>query len=238
MDLKEAGLFGTNDIESHWYYRAKYQALEKITQQLPKDKILDIGAGTGFFAKQLLKKTPCKEAICVDVAYPVDWQEEYAGKLITYKTSYKAGDFQLALLMDVLEHVEDDIGILNYYRKIAQPGTHYFISVPAFSFIWSEHDDFLEHKRRYTLHQIKKIVQYAGLQLITSCYFYGLLFPLAALMRSIGGKHTPKGRTLKSQLRVHHPLTNEILSIICGVELNFFQLNFLAGLSVLCLAKK
>ena len=237
MDLKEANLLG-DDASNHWYYKAKFSAMEKMTRSIARNKILDIGAGTGFFSKQLLEKTNCEQSICVDIGYPEEHKEIYAQKPLEFLTSYEGKDFELALLMDVLEHVVDDVGLLKSYVDIALEGTHYFITVPAFSFIWSEHDDFLEHQRRYSLSHIEKVIVDSGLQLVSSCYFYGVLFPLVAVMRSFGGKHAPKGREPQSQLTQHHPLANSILSSVCGLELNFFQSNRLAGLSCLCLAKK
>ena len=57
---------------------------------------------------------------------------------------------RVILLMDVLEHVDDDVGLLRAYAEPARPGTRFIVSVPAFSWLWSAHDEFLEHRRRYT----------------------------------------------------------------------------------------
>ena len=54
-------------------------------------------------------------------------------------------------MMDVLEHVSDDVGLVREYAKRAKPGTRFVVSVPAFMWLWSGHDVFLEHHRRYTL---------------------------------------------------------------------------------------
>src|SRR3546814_19735603 len=64
--------------------------------------------------------------------------------------------------MDVLEHVEDDAGLLRTYLDKAPPQAQAVITVPAFQFLWSHHDVFLEHHRRYTLKTLSRVVERAG----------------------------------------------------------------------------
>ena len=63
----------------------------------------------------------------------------------------------LLLYMDVLEHVDDDLGLLTAYLDQLERGGRVLITVPAFDFLWSNHDIFLEHKRRYTLKQVEAL---------------------------------------------------------------------------------
>jgi len=86
-------------------------------------------------------------------------------------------------MIDVLEHVDDDVGLLRDYVRRAEPGTRFLISVPAFQFLWSSHDEFLEHRRRYRLSDLRQTVEAAGLAPLRMRYFFGLLFPAAAAMR-------------------------------------------------------
>jgi hypothetical protein len=53
--------------------------------------------------------------------------------------------------MDVIEHVEDDVGLVREYANKVAPGTRFITTVPAFMWLWSGHDVFLEYFRRYTL---------------------------------------------------------------------------------------
>ncbi len=125
--------------------------------------ILDIGAGSGFFTKYLLSNTSAENGICVDISYLKEWHEQVAGKKIQFRNNCGPVDADLVLLMDVLEHVDNDLELLREYVEKVPNGTRFLISVPAFNFLWSKHDDFLGHKRRYTLNTLSKVVSLAGL---------------------------------------------------------------------------
>ncbi len=70
MDLKEELLIG--EVSAHWYYRAKLAALRLAIAKLPPGPILDVGSGSGFFARKLLEGGQATEATCVDPGYPAD----------------------------------------------------------------------------------------------------------------------------------------------------------------------
>jgi len=108
------------------------------------------------------------------------------------------------------------------------------VTVPAFRFLWSGHDVFLEHKRRYRLGEIEAALRDAGLSIVKGTYYFGLVFPLAAAVRLVArGEVEPK-----SSLKKHGALTNGLLTAICAAELPLFPINRLAGLSAFVLARK
>jgi hypothetical protein len=86
-------------------------------------------------------------------------------------------------MTDVLEHVDDDLELLRFYVGSAAEGLQVLISVPAFSAMWSGHDEFLGHKRRYTLKQVTDLAEHAGLRVVKARYFFGLLLPGVAAVR-------------------------------------------------------
>ena len=199
--------------------------------------ILDIGAGSGFFSKKLLSDTMAKEAWCVDISYEGDSDVLEAGKPIHLRRSIDAVKADLVLLMDVLEHVDDDVGLLIDYSNKVPRGARFLISVPAFQFLWSGHDVFLEHKRRYRLNQMEDVVRRAGLTVKHGAYYFGAVFPIAAIIRLVSnlvrGQHKAR-----SQLSQHHPLVNGTLVAMSAVEVPFLARNRLAGLTVFCAAEK
>src|SRR5438105_52380 len=182
MDLKEIELLG-GDQDNHWYYASKARALRLCLADKPPEKILDVGAGSGFFSRMLLRQTAAKSAVCVDPGYAEDRSETESGKPIAFKRVHPVGDADVILLMDVLEHVDDDLDLLRTYAESARPGARFIVSVPAFSWLWSPHDDFLEHRRRYTLDQTMRVMTDAGLAPVTRFYFFGALFPAVAANR-------------------------------------------------------
>lgn len=237
MDLKETEILGSN-IGKHWYYQSKANAMTRLLAGSPYLAILDIGAGSGFFTKKLLSETTATEAWCVDISYENDSDTLEAGKPIFFRRSIEKANADLVLLMDVLEHVDNDVGLLEEYVRKVPSGAHFLISVPAFQFLWSGHDVFLEHKRRYRLAQMENVARQAGLTVKHGAYYFGAVFPIAAAVRlattlAQRGQYKPK-----SQLSQHTPFVNGFLAAMSSIELPFFLRNRLAGLTVFVLAEK
>jgi len=235
VDLKETDILGSS-IDQHWYYASKAAATTRLLGSTPIRKILDVGAGSGFFSHHLLSHSSASEAWCVDISYDADSDASTAGKPVHYRREIDAVDADLVLLMDVLEHVDDDVGLLKAYVDKVPSGSRLLMTVPAFRFLWSGHDEFLEHKRRYTLAQLETVARAAGLTVQQGTYYFGLVFPIAATLRLLpkGAQPSPP----RSQLKQHHPLVNTLLKTLCNIELPFMKANRLAGLTVFVLAQK
>lgn len=238
MDLKESDILGEN-IGQHWYYRSKARAVSRLLDDHAPSILLDVGAGSGFFARQLLSGTSASQAWCVDTSYAADSDTTEAGKPLHFRQSVGPVNADLVLLMDVLEHVDDDVGLLRHYADKVPRGARFLISVPAFQTLWSGHDRFLEHKRRYRLPQIESVVQRAGLRVSHGAYYFGLVFPIAASTRLLGNwLHRNRHQDDRSQLALHHPWINRFLATLSSAELPLLRHNRLAGLTVFCLAEK
>ncbi|HEY0963157.1 MAG TPA: methyltransferase domain-containing protein [Pseudomonadales bacterium] len=233
MDLKEVDILG-DAIGEHWYYRSKAKAVQHLLGQGPIGTILDVGAGSGFFSRHLLAHGGAVEAWCVDTSYAQDSDAEESGKPLHFRRALERVDAQLVLLMDVLEHVDDDVGLLRNCIDQVPRGCRFLITVPAFKFLWSGHDVFLEHRRRYTLPALESVVATAGLQVKCGTYYFGAIFPLAATVRLLKGNRGPA----RSELVRHHRVTNSLLAAVCEAERHVMRLNRLAGLSVFCVAEK
>ena len=230
MDLKEEEILG-DQIKSHWYYRAKAAALLRdLRGQAPKE-ILDIGAGSGFFSRTLLKETTAERATCVDIGYRQDKDECWHGKPIAFRRSIAHSQADLVLAMDVIEHVGDDAALISAYCDLVPPGAKFIISVPAFNFLWSAHDVFLEHYRRYTLRSLEAAMRKGGLIVDWSHYYYAAVFPLAAGLRLAERLKRPHATAPQSQLRRHGVLTNEFFSALLAAERPFMRVNRLFGLT-------
>ena len=233
MDLKEEDILGA-DIGRHWYYRSKAAALRRAVGRLRPQRLLDVGAGSGFFSRHLLAEGGAQSALCVDIGYPADRDEIAAGKPVLYRRDTGPTDCDLVLMMDVLEHVDDDAGLVRHYAGKVPSGAHFLATVPAFRFLWSGHDVFLEHKRRYRLPEIEATMRSAGLDVVHGAYYFGFIFPLAVAVRLAARSDT----TPKSSLSRHGAVANGLLTAVCAAELPLFPVNRLAGLSAFVLARK
>lgn len=239
MDVKEENILGP-EIVRHWYYVSKGRALRHFLSHVRNARLLDVGAGSGVFSRQLIDAGICEQATCVDPAYAEERSETYAGREISFVRRLLDPQHDLLLVMDVLEHVEDDVGLLRQYSATMPHGGSVLITVPAFQFLWSGHDVFLEHKRRYTLNQIEDVVARAGLKVVRSRYFFGFLFPIAAIVRLYAARRMRKGELApRSDLRKSPGLINKALSFVHDFErATLFRFNRLAGLTIFCLAQR
>ena len=236
MDLKEQDSLG-QAADHHWYYTAKSAAMLRLLEGTTFDDVLDIGAGSGLFSRALLANTPCRSALCVDVNYPQDWTEYEAGKPLRFVRRVAQFEGHLALMMDVLEHVADDIGLLRDTAAKMPKGSTILITVPAMPWMWSAHDVFLDHVRRYTIGSLDRVIAAAGLKHRSTCYYFGLTLPIAAAVRH-GRRALPwRCRKPASDMRAYPAMVNTVLLKICIAELAFFRMNRFAGLSVFALAE-
>lgn len=238
MDVKEESILGP-DLKEHWYYVSKGRALRSMLGDMRCEGILDVGAGSGIFSRQLLDAGIGNSATCVDPAYSREYTELHNGQQISFVRSCGDETQDLVLLMDVLEHVEDDVELLRDYTKAMPRDGVVAITVPAFQFLWSGHDVFLEHYRRYTKSMLQQVVNDAGLEVVKSRYFFGLLFPMIAAARLINARRLRR-RTIEPQssLRRHSRFVNAALTRLHDIErLMLLPINSIAGLSLICIAR-
>jgi SAM-dependent methyltransferase len=235
MDLKEQDILG-DASESHWYYRSKSDALIRLLSSRAPRRILDVGAGSGFFSHELLARTSASEALCVDTGYDGDRDELSSGKPLRFRRACPpAVDADCMLMMDVLEHVPDDRELLVGYARRLPPGAIIVITVPAFAFLWSGHDVFLGHERRYTLGQVEALARGAGLEVLTGAYLFATVFPIAASKRLFS--RVMRGVSPRSELARHSAPVNFALRAACAFELKWFRFNRVAGLTACCVAR-
>jgi hypothetical protein len=237
MDLKELEVLG-DQIGRHWYYVAKSAAMTRFLSGIPFRLILDVGAGSGFFARHLLASSDAEEAVCVDPGYTGEHDEFHKGKPIRFRREVGESAADLVLMMDVLEHVDDDGALLANYVAATPKHAAFLITVPAFRWLWGEHDIFLGHRRRYTLREVDQLISRVGLVRLRSSYFFALVLPLAAAARLRQKlSPSPTGQP-RSSLTRHTPAVNALLGWVCRAELLLLGRNDLAGLTVFCLARK
>jgi len=132
----------------------------------------DVGAGDLYFARRLATLTDAP-VFAVDVNYPEAGTD---GPVVvcTDLVQVASGSIDCAVLMDVIEHVDDDVGLVRDVDRILTPDGELLITVPAHQALWSEHDVFLGHRRRYDRRRLLDVVDRAGLHVIECFHFYGL----------------------------------------------------------------
>ena len=124
MDLKEQDLLG-DDILAHWYYATKARALKDMLRGLRVGSLVDVGAGSGVFGRYLVAEGMARTACCVDPGYTREHEERLGnGGTVLFRRRLSDADPELALMMDVIEHVDDDEGLIREYAERLPAGGH------------------------------------------------------------------------------------------------------------------
>lgn len=166
----------------HWWWRVREQILfRKVTRLLAglhDARILDVGCGAGllFDALGAFGHVQGIESDPIAVAQSGRWRSRiHLGELATFPAD---GPYDLILMLDVLEHLRQPEVLLRQSVALLAPGGAIVITVPAFDWLWTAHDDLNQHVKRYTAAQVARLVQTSGLEILEKRYlFQSLILP-------------------------------------------------------------
>ena len=229
--------------KKHWWFvTRKNIVLDFIDRYLTKDdqvKVLDIGCGSGLMLNALEEvgetfgMDMSDEAICFS-------KEIFNGRVekgvLPDQLPYQDNFFDLITALDVIEHIDNDIDSIRALRSLLVPGGKCILTVPAYMFLWSSHDEMNQHKRRYTLSKLNEKLVQAGFTVEKISYYNTLLFPVVFLVRMLNNVLRRDG---SSDMNMPGFVMNYVLKKIFGVEkylLRYFNLPF--GVSVLAVVRK
>jgi SAM-dependent methyltransferase len=150
-------------------------------------RVLDVGAGDGYVGRELAAAIgDGGEVVCFDTHYSeqrlCQLEQEADGlSFVRFTRDPPEGLFDLILLLDVIEHVEDDRALLaGLVRDKLRHGAAVLVSVPAWQALYTRHDLFLGHYRRYRPAELDRLLAQVGLQRVRDGgLFHGLLLPRA-----------------------------------------------------------
>src|SRR5262245_4275924 len=144
----------------------------------PSPRILDVGAGDAFVAGLVASRLAGARVVAWDAHFSDRDLESLAGLGFEVVREQPKGPFDAVLLLDVLEHVEDDHGFLARIAAGSAPGAVFLVTVPAWPGLFSAHDLALGHFRRYTPAACRELLAKAGLTVRSSGgLFHALLLP-------------------------------------------------------------
>lgn len=170
----------------HWWFVARRRIIDGVVEGLglPADaRILEAGCGTGGNLPMLARHG---EVFAFDVSetarrLAAEWgNARLAAGSLPDRIPFAEGGFDLIVLLDVLEHIEDDGAALRALRPRLKPGGQLLVTVPALPALWSYHDERHQHFRRYRKSELGARLREAGYELATLSYFNILLLPLVA----------------------------------------------------------
>jgi SAM-dependent methyltransferase len=208
--------------DRHWWYRGRRVVLERVLDglDLPSGaRILDAGCGSGRNMIELARRGTVTgvelSAPSVEKARERDCGEVIEGSVL--EMPFAEDSFDLAVSLDVIEHLEDDLGALRELRRTVAPGGALLVTVPAYQWLWSGHDEINHHERRYTRRSLQTVAEQAGWNQTRTTYFNSLLLPVAILLRVLDRVST---KTTESSLDLWIPPepVNRILELPLTLE--------------------
>ena len=231
--------------KTHWWFSAKRNLIKQLIAHFcpnpPNLKVLDLGCGTGAMLEELeafgspfgiddsLNALPALQAKGIKMIALM--QAEQLG--------FKDKTFDIIIALDVLEHICDDRSALNEIKRVLKDQGLCIITVPAYQFLWSYHDEALRHLRRYSKRELQKKVLSLKMDIAFLSYFYFLTFPLFILFRLVKSGIRSTKQPLKSDtFQMPEPI-NKLLTHMMNFELLCLQkIRFPCGSSLVCVARK
>lgn len=205
----------------HWYYSGKRSAVRhwlRATMPFGRDRVLlDCGAGTGRFAKEM--EADCRVLV-------LDSHEESLRILRKQFTPEQvlslAGDqvplpdqsLDAITALDVLEHVPDDQAVVKGFHRLLRPGGTVVVTVPAGMALWSDWDVALHHYRRYNRAELRALFPDTAWELVHLNYTNVLVYPVVWLVRkwrARQAKKNPQATANRMEDRVPPAVVNTLL---------------------------
>ena len=228
--------------DRHWWFRSRRRVVRALLEHAdlgPSPRILDAGCGTGG---NLTRYARLGDATGVDPAPDaVRFCHERGFASVRQagleSLPFEDDSFDLIAATDVVEHIEAEHEALTELRRTAAPGGVLLLTVPAYTWMWTQEDDNLHHKRRYTKKRLRQAVERAGWTPQIATYFNTILLPPIALARflpqsSNGNKKADLERTppaldgpLSLPMRFEARLIRAGLSLPAGVSVGLVSRN-------------
>ncbi|TGE20600.1 class I SAM-dependent methyltransferase [Hymenobacter aquaticus] len=234
--------------EQHWWFVARREAVFNQIQQLnlpPSARILEIGCSGGplMLALRAAGYQNLHGIDVSEVGIRVAQSRGLTNVAVMDGAHLEFADnsFDLVIASDVLEHIENEQQALSEWRRVLCPKGQLIVFVPAFKSLWSRHDEVNYHFRRYSLPQLRAVVEQSGLGISRASYWNSALFFPAAVMRLAQRTLTSKNKaaTDSGDLQILPGFLNGTLLTLLRAENQLFRrFKLPVGISAFVLATK
>jgi SAM-dependent methyltransferase len=226
--------------DTHWWFQGRKEIVLDLLRRyspVPAPRILDVGCGTGGMSAAYATAGP---SVGVDTAPEA---AEFCTRrglpmLLASGAELPIRDrsFDVVSALDVIEHIDDEEGVLREMFRVCRPGGLLLLTVPAFNFLWSKHDDLNHHKRRYIRSQLAACVKKAGFEPLVLSYYNALLLP-AAVLRKFVLRFDNNGTACHLE-RVPAPVNGLFRRILTMERPLLAHVELPVGASLICVARR
>jgi SAM-dependent methyltransferase len=162
--------------QGHWWWRARAAwLLGRVGRLARRDgrlRILDVGCGDGLFFDDLARFGDV-DGLEPDAALLSNGPWRGRITVAPLDARFRPEEpYDLALMLDVLEHIEDDAGALRAVHDALRPGGRLLLTVPALPWLWSRHDEANQHYRRYEPRGLRERLGRAGFVVESLRFFF------------------------------------------------------------------
>jgi ubiquinone/menaquinone biosynthesis C-methylase UbiE len=231
---------------THWYYAGKRELVRGWIQRTrpprPDDMLLDCGAGTGLFAKEM--EALCRVLVLDDHEEALrilrrQFRPEQILSLSGDQVPLPDGSLDYVTALDVLEHVPDDAAVVRGFHRLLKPGGLAVVTVPAGMALWSDWDEALHHYRRYSRPQLRALFPPAGWELVHVNYTNVVAYPAVWLVRKWRRWRSQPG-TVNGPRAEDQSLPRWLNTLLRGilVRLALMRLSFPFGVSLVLVARR
>jgi SAM-dependent methyltransferase len=204
----------------HFWFTHRRLAIRDVARSClagrPGARLLDLGCGDGEVLVELSNVSP---AIGLDPRInDLSLAQRRGAKQLVNADGDRppfARTFDLVGLFDVVEHVEDDTGLLRRACELVVPGGYVLLTVPADPKLWGKYDRYAGHYRRYSRPAVEDLLRRAGLETIRILPLFRILWPLARIQSLLQGNREVEDPA--SEYRVA-PFFNQVLRLALAFE--------------------
>lgn len=241
MDLIEK----TENCNRHpWELSRSYNLINILKTNNNSFSYADIGSGDKYFTSKIRSITTGK-VFAVDSEYTENGIDENEIMCLNDISLLENNSIDCVVMMDVLEHIENEDEFLKIVLTKLKPDGKIVITVPAMQFLFSSHDIFLKHYRRYSRKRLLSVLKKHNIKIEKSHYFYTSLFLLRLISFLLENKKSTKNEAVGIGMWKHKE--NSLITKILKLSLNIdFKINsilnktfiHLPGLSLLAVCSK
>lgn len=177
--------------KTYWWHIGRLKVIQTYLKIGARDKqdvsVLNVGCGTGGTVDTLERFGTVDNVDTSDDAIKFMKQHGYdrVYKIKDIHLPFKDNTYDIVGAFDVLEHIDDHVGALKEWKRVLKEDGAIVITVPAYQWLWSDHDVSLHHKRRYTKKLLAAAAHQSGLSVERNSYAIVFSLPLIVTFRLI-----------------------------------------------------